>query len=175
MLDPVVAAWSAEHGPAVPTLAFQDGHLVDLRQLAQVDFRAHAAPNAVVDGFFGWENGYRWMGRSGVVAAVVAEPRLVLVAGILAGGEESEIGVSVALIDPVTLRTYPAGELTVKASGNEILVLELPPQVFGTLRGRQVMIRLAADRTVRPQDIVSGSSDDRDLSIRVYSVGFGAV
>ena len=75
ILNGVFEEWAVEIG-VPPWFAVENGEVRDLHRPDVVDFVISAQEADVVSGFYAWVQPTRWMGRRGIVRAVLSGPKL---------------------------------------------------------------------------------------------------
>jgi hypothetical protein len=178
LLNPVFEAWARDIGESLPYLSIESGSLVNARETGMANFRNQASDRSVVSGFYPREESSRWMGSRGELQLVMTSPRLVLLlespmtAIRRVHPDWTSIDVRSTVVDEATGYRFPAGVVRVSEDGLQTYRLESAdlPRRLGN--ARRVHLVLESERSWRPVEIVPGSQDRRELTVRVFSVGF---
>ncbi|MBV8199748.1 MAG: hypothetical protein JOZ15_03900, partial [Acidobacteria bacterium] len=175
ILNAVFTAWASANGEPQAAPHVVAGRLLRAASGRIVDFRAGPQEQAVGNGFYAWEGGYRWLGRRGELRLTPASPTLQLVLAtplrqLRAAFGWSAIALSVTAVDEATRTAVPLGTVRVANDGPSTYTLDASP-FFARFRGRPARLLLAADRTWRPSEVMAGSRDRRELSVQVISAG----
>jgi hypothetical protein len=175
ILNAVFAAWAGAIGEPQLSPRVVDGRLVCGPDASVVDFRFGPQEQAVLAGFYAWEGSYRWLGRRGELRATLTSPSLQLslaapIQQLRAGLGWDAIALSVTAVDEATSTAVPLGTVRVAADGPSVYTLDAA-RYLARFRGRTARLVLAADRTWRPSQVVTGSRDDRELSVMVIAAG----
>jgi hypothetical protein len=178
LLNPVLEAWARGIGEPLPYLSIESGSLVNARETGMANFRNDACEQTVISGFSPWEGSSRWMGPRGELRLVMTSPRLVLLfaspmtAIRRVHPDWTSIDVRVTVVDEGAGYTFPAGIVRVSQDGIQTYRLESwdLPRRLGY--GRRVHLVLESERSWRPIEVVAGSADSRQLTVRVFAAGF---
>ncbi|MCM3875260.1 MAG: hypothetical protein NEA02_02460 [Thermoanaerobaculia bacterium] len=177
LLNPVFDAWAREIG-AEPWFAVENGEIRDLHRPNAVDFVISAQEADVLSGFHAWARPARWMGRRGIVRAVLSGPKLrVELACPVDALAAARPPVLVPVLD-VTLERGEGGEPvpvgTIRSEGSAWRAYDLavPGDFWALRRGTPVRVVLASRTTWRPADVLRGSGDERELSVQVFRIAF---
>lgn len=177
ILNGVFEEWAGEIG-VPPWFAVENGEVRDLHRPDVVDFVISAQETDVVSGFFAWAQPTRWMGRRGIVRAVLSGPKLRVefacpVDALAAARPPASVPVlDVALEDADGGETVPLGAIRPDGSAWRAYDLAVPADFWPRRRGMPVRIVLASRSTWRPADVLPGSRDARELSVEVFRIGF---
>ncbi|MEO6326420.1 MAG: hypothetical protein ABIT01_16340 [Thermoanaerobaculia bacterium] len=178
LLNPVLDRWASGIGEPTPYFSVIDGELRNAREQGTVRFGLGPADASVNNGFYGWENEYRWMAGEGDLNVVATSERLTLVLGtplssiLKARPEWTSIPVTVTVINKTSGEVNAVGTIQVRQDGIHPYELKLPEGLASSLKNRPVRLILRAEHTWRPVDVIPGSRDDRTLSVQVYEAGF---
>ncbi|MGZ5429679.1 MAG: hypothetical protein ACXWFS_11780, partial [Thermoanaerobaculia bacterium] len=177
VLNGVFDAWAREIG-AVPWFSVEHGEIRDLHRPDVVDFVISAQEADVVSGFYAWAQPTRWMGRRGVVRAVLSGPKIrVEFACPVDALGAARPPVAVPVLD-VALECgegeelVPLGTIRPEGSAWRSYDLAVPDDVLARRRGAPVRVVLTSSSTWRPAEVLPGSRDARDVSVEVFRIGF---
>lgn len=175
ILNAVFAAWAGAIGEPQLSPRVVDGRLTRAPGAEVVDFRLGPQEQAVLAGFYAWEGGYRWLARRGELRATLTSPSLQLMLAapirqLRAGRGWDAIALSVTAVDEATKTAVPLGTIRVAEDGPSSYTVDAA-RFLARFRGRTARLVLAADRTWRPSEVVTGSRDDRELSVMVIAAG----
>ncbi|HVS00716.1 MAG TPA: hypothetical protein VMW27_29115 [Thermoanaerobaculia bacterium] len=176
LLNPILDAWARDIGEPLPYLTVDDGELVNARVVSKIDFRAGPHNRSVVSGFYGWENGYRWMAGEGVLRLSMLTPRLhlVLVAPLAALRQADpgirEMTVAVSAFDEASGFRADLGELRITSDGAQAFEIDNSPFLRSLGAGRTIQLGLRARPVWTPAKVM-GSADTRYLTVQVLYAG----
>ncbi len=179
ILNGVFDRWRRQVGPQAPSLSIVRGDLVDSGAAADVDFRISPRDLDVVGGFYAWEGVSRWMAERGELRLRMGGTNLRLLLATYWSAihkrypERTPPRITVALTESDSRRSVTLGVLTITADGIEAYSLPVPESFASAARGREVHLTLESDQTWRPIDVLPGSGDGRDLSIRLFRAALG--
>jgi len=177
LLNPVLNAWAREIG-AEPWFAVENGEIRDLHRPDVVDFVISAQEADVLSGFYPWDLPTRWMGRRGIVRAVLSAPKLRVefacpVDALTAARPPVPVPVlDVALENDEGGESVPLGTIRPEGPAWRTYDLAVPGDVWARRRGTRVRVVLASRSTWRPAEILPGSRDARELSVEVVRIAF---
>ncbi|MEO8587297.1 MAG: hypothetical protein ABI584_14125 [Acidobacteriota bacterium] len=177
LLNGVFEKWAGELG-VPPWFAVENGEIRDLHRPDVVDFVISAQEADVVSGFYAWAQPTRWMGRRGIVRAVLSGPKLRVefacpVDALAAARPPVPVPVlDVALEDADGSETVPLGAIRPEGSAWRAYDLAVPADFWVRRRGMPVRIVLVSSSTWRPAGVLAGSRDARELSVEVFRIGF---
>jgi hypothetical protein len=177
ILNGIFEEWAGEIG-VTPWFAVENGEMRDLHRPDVVDFVISAHEADVLSGFYAWAQPSRWMGRRGIVRAVLSAPKLRVefacpVDTLTAARPQAPVPVlDVALEDANGSERVPLGTLRPEGSAWRAYDLAVPGDFWVRHRGAQVRVVLASGSTWRPADVLPGSGDARELSVEVFRIRF---
>jgi hypothetical protein len=79
----------------------------------------------------------------------------------------------VAVLDPATGARVPLEDVTLTGDAPQLVERNLPADFVARYRNAGIELVLSSPTVWRPSSILPGSTDARDLSVMIYSVGFG--
>ncbi len=176
LLNPVLEAWARDIGEPLPYLTVAGGTLVNARIVRRIDFRTAPHDEAVVSGFHGWENGYRWMGEQGALRLSMVATRTYVVLGSpldalrQADPGIREIVVDVSAMDEASGFRARLGELRITSGGALPFEIDNSPFLRTMGAGRTVHLELRARPVWTPASL-TGSADTRNLTVQVLYAG----
>lgn len=176
ILNNVFTAWAPAVGEPLPYLVIEGGRLVDAHSIRFADFRKGPADPAMVSGFYGWEDSYRWMGGRGELRLTLTCRQLNFHLGTAEPALRGSSGprpldVRVTAVDEATGWSAVLGTIHVDQPGPLPYALDAFPFLSRLGAGRNVHLVLESDRTWRPVDLLPGSADPRELSVMVFAAG----
>lgn len=177
VLNRVFDAWALEIGEE-PWFAVENGEIRDLHRPGVVDFVISAQEADVLSGFYAWAQPTRWMGRRGVVRAVLSAPKLRVefacpVDTLRAARPPAPVPVlDVALENADGGESVPLGAVRPEGSAWRAYDLAVPEDFWARRHSTSVRVVLSSSSTWRPADVFPGSDDTRDLSVEVFRVSF---
>jgi hypothetical protein len=167
----ILDGWGEAVGSPSPVCVV-DGAVVDHRVDSFVNFRAGAFEKAVIRGFHNWEQGFRWMTRSGTIRlaggsgdsiTILAHAPLGLLQKKWPGMKELRANVSVD--------SAPIGEIAITSPVEQEFHLPLPADVRARVsEGRSIDVTLTTPAIWRGLDV--GLVDERELSLALIAIGF---
>jgi hypothetical protein len=176
LLNGVFDDWATEIGEA-PWFAVENGEIRDLHRPDVVDFVISAQEANVVSGFYAWAQPARWMGRRGVLRAVLSGPKLRVefacpIDALAAARPPAPVPVLDVKLESEDGEPVALGTVRPEGSAWRAHDLAVPEEFRTRHLGRPVRIVLESSATWRPVDVLPGSRDDRQLSVDVYRAGF---
>ncbi len=177
VLNGVFDAWAREIGEK-PWFAVDNGEIRDLHRPGVVDFVISAQESDVLSGFHAWTQPTRWMGRRGVVRAVLVAPKLRVefacpVDALAAARPPVPVPeIEVSLEDAEGGAPVRLGVIRPEGSAWRAYDLAVPEDYREARGGRPVRIVLASSSTWKPASVLPGSGDGREVSVEVFRIGF---
>ncbi len=162
--------WSQAIGTSSPVCVVS-GSLRDVRSSSWIDFRKGSFENAIVRGFHGWEQTFRWMSRSGTVRLQGSGDSLVIRAHAPINLLRKRWPDIQGLRATIQANSIPIGEIFITRLGEQEFRLQVPTEVRAWMAaGNSIDVTLQSEVTWRGADV--DLPDERELSLALVAIGF---
>lgn len=178
-LNAVLAEWGRREGDGPSQIAIRAGRIEALGAGPIADFRTGGHDVNVISGLHAWEGSWRWISGEGHLRLTLAGSRLSLLVAspstkILAANPEwKSLVLRLAVLDPATGARVPLEDVTLTGDAPQLVERSLPADFVARYRNAGIELVLSSPTVWRPSAVLPGSTDGRDLSVMLYSAGFG--
>lgn len=155
----ILDEWAAANGLQASPACVLEGRLQASRPHSWLDFGLEGYPDMIVHGFYARQDGFRFIAHAAIL-------RLRTAPGVFVVRAVSPVEVRVR----VEIAGETVSEILCDAGGDRDF--EIPFPRSEARDGREVLVRLTADRIWRPSEKDPSNLDSRTLSIGVRAIGF---